>query len=165
MKHEYMFVFQDNPYPLALYDSPLLLEVGYNERKSNGREQWYVHDLLCGRDDENIRAGPLHTQQNFQALFPDVARGFQTWKKNARPGPHTDIMLPEKAALDICPEASCHFFHFIITHRGPVNGRDHRAERMITHLQTFGMWNYWAGPPPEQHQSPGRIYSAATSPG
>lgn len=43
--------FQDKPYPLAITVPPLLetRKVGYNEKKKQRKEQWYVADLLCGR--------------------------------------------------------------------------------------------------------------------
>lgn len=43
--------FQDKSYPLAITVPPLLetRKVGYNERKKQRKEQWYVADLLCGR--------------------------------------------------------------------------------------------------------------------
>lgn len=43
--------FLDKPYPLAITVPPLLetRKVGYNERKKQRKEQWYVADLLCGR--------------------------------------------------------------------------------------------------------------------
>lgn len=39
------------PYLLAITVPPLLetRKVGYNERKKQRKEQWYVADLLCGR--------------------------------------------------------------------------------------------------------------------
>lgn len=49
---EYMFVyFWIEPYLLAITVPPLLetRKVGYNERKKQRKEQWYVADLLCGR--------------------------------------------------------------------------------------------------------------------